>query len=36
MQVKYMKSQDQLADIFTKPLKQEDFVKLRNLLSVTG
>ncbi|KAH9657526.1 hypothetical protein KPL70_023114 [Citrus sinensis] len=28
VQIKYVKSQDQAADIFTKPLKQEDFVWL--------
>ena len=28
---KYVKSQDQVADIFTKQLKQEDFIKLRSL-----
>ena len=27
----YVKSQDQEADIFTKLLKQEDFIKLRSL-----
>ncbi|KAH9672319.1 hypothetical protein KPL70_017676 [Citrus sinensis] len=36
VQIKYVKSQDQAADIFTKPLKQEDFVKFRSLLGVTG
>ena len=35
MQIKYMKSQDQAADICTKPLKREDFVKFRSLLDVT-
>ena len=35
VQVEYLKSQDQAADIFTKPLKHEDFVKLRNLLGIT-
>ena len=34
VQLKFVKSRDQIADIFTKPLKQEDFVRLRNLLSV--
>ncbi|KAM1852115.1 hypothetical protein ACFX13_016080 [Malus domestica] len=33
--VEYVKSQDQVADIFTKPLKQEDFVRLRNSIGVT-
>ena len=36
VQVKYVKSQDQAIDVFTKPLKQEDFVKFRSLLGVTG
>ncbi|KAH9719925.1 hypothetical protein KPL70_005931 [Citrus sinensis] len=36
VQIKYVKSQDQAADIFTKPLKQEDFVKFKSLLCVTG
>ncbi|KAH9681187.1 hypothetical protein KPL71_026873 [Citrus sinensis] len=36
VQIKYVKSQDQVADIFTKPLKKEDFVKFRSLLGVTG
>ncbi|KAM1182925.1 hypothetical protein ACFX19_001361 [Malus domestica] len=35
VQVEYVKSQDQVADIFTKPLKQEDFVRLRNSIGVT-
>ncbi|KAM1556531.1 hypothetical protein TB2_040113 [Malus domestica] len=35
VQVEYVKSQDQVADIFTKPLKQEDFIRLRNSISVT-
>ena len=34
VQLEYVKSQDQIADIFTKPLKQEDFVRLRNLLGI--
>ena len=36
VQIKYVKSQDQAADIFTNPLKQEDFVKFRSLLGITG
>ncbi|KAH9681167.1 hypothetical protein KPL71_026862 [Citrus sinensis] len=36
VQIKYVKSQDQAVDIFTKSLKQEDFVKFRSLLGVTG
>ncbi|XP_050150594.1 uncharacterized mitochondrial protein AtMg00810-like [Malus sylvestris] len=36
VQVEYMKSQDQVADIFTKPLRQEDFVRLRNTIGVTS
>lgn len=35
VQVEYVKSQDQLADIFSKSLKHEDFIKLRNLLGMT-
>ncbi|KAM2778784.1 hypothetical protein COP1_014123 [Malus domestica] len=35
VQVEYVKSQDQIADIFTKPLKQEDFIRLRNSIGVT-
>ncbi|KAM1977528.1 hypothetical protein ACFX16_014315 [Malus domestica] len=35
VQVEYVKSQDQVADIFTKPLKQEDFIRLRNSIGVT-
>ena len=36
VQTKYVKLQDQAIDIFTKPLKQEDFTRLRNFLSVIG
>ena len=36
VQIKNVKSQDQAVNIFTKPLKQEDFVKFKSLLSVTG
>ena len=36
VQVEYVKSQDQIADIFTKPLKHEDFTKLRSLLGMTN
>ena len=35
MQLEYMKSHDQVVDIFTKSLKQEDFSKLRSLIGVT-
>ncbi|KAE8735609.1 hypothetical protein F3Y22_tig00000340pilonHSYRG00771 [Hibiscus syriacus] len=35
VEVEYVKSQDQVADIFTKPLTNEDFLRLRNLLGVT-
>ncbi|KAE8666843.1 hypothetical protein F3Y22_tig00112490pilonHSYRG00048 [Hibiscus syriacus] len=35
VEVEYVKSQDQVADIFTKPLTIEDFLRLRNLLGVT-
>ena len=34
VQVEYVRSQDQIADIFTKPLKFEDFARLRNLLGL--
>ena len=34
MRLEYMRSHDQIADIFTKPLKQEDFAKLRNRLGI--
>ncbi|CAL1410462.1 unnamed protein product [Linum trigynum] len=33
--LKYVKTEDQIADIFTKPLKQDVFVKMRMLLGVT-
>ncbi|CAL1356029.1 unnamed protein product [Linum trigynum] len=33
--LKYVKTEDQIADIFTKPLKQDVFVKPRTLLRVT-
>ncbi|KAM2718779.1 hypothetical protein EV1_030652 [Malus domestica] len=36
VQVEYVKSQDQIADIFTKPLKQEVFIRLRNSIGVTS
>ena len=35
VQLKYVKSYDQVADIFTKPLKREDFLRIRRLLGVT-
>ncbi|XP_071738725.1 uncharacterized mitochondrial protein AtMg00810-like [Rutidosis leptorrhynchoides] len=35
VQIKYAKSLDQVADIFTKPLKHETFQRLRNMLGVT-
>ena len=34
VKLEYVKSQDQIADIFTKPLKKEDFIKLRNTLGI--
>ncbi|KAK6147714.1 hypothetical protein DH2020_018626 [Rehmannia glutinosa] len=34
VQVKYVKSQDQVADIFTKPLKYEEFARLRSSLGI--
>ncbi|KAG6402911.1 hypothetical protein SASPL_135125 [Salvia splendens] len=36
IQVEYVKSQDQVADIFTKSLKFEDFIKIRTLLGMTN
>ncbi|KAG6416730.1 hypothetical protein SASPL_124166 [Salvia splendens] len=36
IQVKYVKSQDQVADIFTKPLKYDDFIKIRTLFRMTN
>ncbi|KAE8667942.1 hypothetical protein F3Y22_tig00112352pilonHSYRG00005 [Hibiscus syriacus] len=35
VEVEYVKLQDQVADIFTKPLTSKDFLRLRNLLGVT-
>ena len=35
VQIEYVKSYDQIADIFTKPLKYEDFVRIRSLLGLT-
>ena len=34
VQLEFVKSQDQVADIFTKPLKYDTFYKLRALLGV--
>ena len=34
VEVKYMKTQDQVADIFTKPLKYDVFIKMRDVLGV--
>ena len=34
VKLEYVKSQDQIADIFTKPLKKEDFIRLRNALGI--
>ncbi|CAH9069840.1 unnamed protein product [Cuscuta europaea] len=34
VQVEYVKTQDQVADILTKPLKHDVFAKMRNLLGV--
>ena len=31
VQLEYVKTNDQVADIFTKPLKREDFIKMRSL-----
>ncbi|KAL0853708.1 hypothetical protein Bca101_058860 [Brassica carinata] len=35
VQLEYVKTNDQVDDIFTKPLKREDFIKMRSLLGVT-
>jgi hypothetical protein len=32
--VKYVKTQDQVTDIFTKPLKHDVFAKMRDMLGV--
>jgi len=34
VELKYVKTQDQVADIFTKPLKIEDFRRMRAMLGV--
>ena len=34
VEVKYAKTQDQVADIFTKPLKYDVFIKMRDVLEV--
>jgi len=34
VEVKYVKTQDQVADIFTKPLKYDLFEKIRDMLRV--
>jgi len=34
VEVKYMKTQDQVANIFTKPLKYDVFIKMRDILRV--
>jgi hypothetical protein len=34
IEVKYVKIQDQVANIFTKPLKHDIFVKMRDILRV--
>lgn len=36
VQIEYVKSQDQIAELFTNPLKHEDFIKLRSLLGMTN
>jgi hypothetical protein len=36
VELKYVMSRDQAADIFTKPLKLETFVNLRSMLGVTN
>lgn len=35
VQLEYVKTNDQVADIFTEPFKREDFIKMKNLLGVT-
>ena len=35
MQLECVKSHDQVVDIFTKSLKQEDFTKLRSFIGLT-
>ena len=34
VEVKYMKTQDPVANIFTKPLKYDVFIKMRDILGV--
>jgi hypothetical protein len=34
VEVKYVKTQDQVTDIFTKPLKHDVFAKIRDMLGV--
>jgi hypothetical protein len=34
VEVKYVKTQDQVADIFIKPLKYDVFIKIRDVLGV--
>ena len=34
VELNYVKSQDQISDIFTKPLKSDIFNKFRNLLGI--
>ena len=34
VKLEYVKFQDQITDIFTKPLKKEDFFGLRNTLGI--
>jgi len=34
VQLEYGKTHDQVANIFTKPLKREDFIKMKSLLGV--
>ena len=36
IELSYCNSQDQIADIMTKPIKLEQFEKLRGMLGVTG
>jgi hypothetical protein len=34
VEVKYVKTQDQVTNIFTKPLKNDIFIKMRDMLEV--
>lgn len=36
VQMEYVKTNDQVADIFIKPLRREEFNKMQSLLRVTN